>query len=337
MLYYPDFSVSDINFLKFSLLYLDELKPIIPMGARNFLTREMNMVMQSTNLIQPYAPDWEDAYNASRVASTFIEYYHNSLDTYDFPKRIKGRGLDEISWNQRKDYILFQDKYTADFEYYCLERGLASRCNEGIRVNHNFAYIYMSILADMISKIYGFDMITDNYDFSSPILWEGNKKHSETANRIKQIRTELEFWIPVDLRKIPLVEFIRLREDRQFEEARKHFVKELQTIIQSKEECSIDFYNLYECKNELYGLIKSIFKEVAVGVVSMEYFKNTIIDGNTCFDFFTGANAVVSLSTIMQQHRESREYYEKIIGNQMNRRYLSKIKTLPYRTKRYLD
>lgn len=331
MLYYPDFSVSDINFLKFALLYFDELKPIIPFGARDFMDNEMNMVIKYTDLIQPYAPEWEDAYNASKVASMCIEYYYNSLDTDDIQKRIKVRGLHAGSWSQRKDYVLFQDKYTADFEYYCLEQGFASRCNEGIRVNRELAYIYMSILADMISKNYGFDMITDNYSFSSPILLGENKKHIDTVNRIKRIRTELEFWIPVDLRKIPLIEFIRLRGDRKFEEARIHFVKELQTIIQSEEENSIDFYNLYECKDELYGLIKSIFKEVATSVVSMEYFKNRIIDGNTCLDFFAGANAVASLSTLMQQHKESKEYYEKFIGKQMNRRYLSKVRELSYK------
>lgn len=50
LLYYPDFEVQDQNFLKFALLYIDEIRPIIPDNARGSLSGSMQHIMGYTNL-----------------------------------------------------------------------------------------------------------------------------------------------------------------------------------------------------------------------------------------------------------------------------------------------
>ena len=57
MSYYPGFEAQDINWLKFALLYLDELRPIVPMIPYNretYLSTHTIQIIEETNLIRPY-------------------------------------------------------------------------------------------------------------------------------------------------------------------------------------------------------------------------------------------------------------------------------------------
>ena len=73
LLYYPDFEIQDQNFLKFALLYIDEIKPIIPKCARETLSDSMRNILKSTDLINPYAPNYESGYVASLTAIKYLE------------------------------------------------------------------------------------------------------------------------------------------------------------------------------------------------------------------------------------------------------------------------
>lgn len=48
LLYYPDFEIQDQNFLKFALLYIDEIRPIIPDCARQTLSDSMHNIIHNT-------------------------------------------------------------------------------------------------------------------------------------------------------------------------------------------------------------------------------------------------------------------------------------------------
>ena len=50
LLYYPNFEIQDQNFLKFALLYIDEIKPIIPVCARETLSDSMHNILKNTDL-----------------------------------------------------------------------------------------------------------------------------------------------------------------------------------------------------------------------------------------------------------------------------------------------
>lgn len=56
LLYYPNFEIQDPNFLKFALLYIDEIRPIIPVAARRSLSDSMKNILNNTELICPYTP-----------------------------------------------------------------------------------------------------------------------------------------------------------------------------------------------------------------------------------------------------------------------------------------
>lgn len=161
LLYYPNFEIQEQNFLKFALLYIDEIRPIIPECAKETLSDSMQNILRNTDLINPYAPNYESGYVASVAAIKYLEE-KNIAERYGV---FRQRNTD-----LRRNYTLYADKYTYEFENYCLENGFAERCNEGILLNEDVAYAYMSILAEIISKETETDMITDNIKYADNTL-----------------------------------------------------------------------------------------------------------------------------------------------------------------------
>lgn len=106
MLYYPEFEVNNINWLKFALLYLDDIQPIIPMlpyDKSEDLTPLTLDIMNSTDLIREYHPN----YGEGNIASLKAMDYGKCLTQY-FPPTYTPRQIQEIiiklleSWHRRK-------------------------------------------------------------------------------------------------------------------------------------------------------------------------------------------------------------------------------------------
>ena len=183
MIYYPGFEVKDENWLKFALLYFDNLKPIIPdipYQESMYLSDTCLEIMNETNLIQPYRPDYTEGYHASILACKQFEYY------FEFPERYAGLfGYRNSRYNFVEKwknpvyqiYTLFNGKYSDFFYDYCIQNKIASRCNEGICISEDLAFAYMSFLADIISKNNEFEMITDIQKYSEFLL-QNNKNLS---------------------------------------------------------------------------------------------------------------------------------------------------------------
>ena len=92
MLYYPGFEVKDINWLKFALLYLDDLRPIIPQipyTRENYLDSLTLKIMDSTDLIREYCPDYKEGninlillMDTQTICLTNGEIKHNKIIFY---------------------------------------------------------------------------------------------------------------------------------------------------------------------------------------------------------------------------------------------------------------
>ncbi len=74
LLYYPNFEIQDQNLLKFALLYIDEIRPIIPENARESLSDPMRNILRNTELINPYSPNYENGYLASVAAIKYLNH-----------------------------------------------------------------------------------------------------------------------------------------------------------------------------------------------------------------------------------------------------------------------
>lgn len=322
LLYYPNFEIQDQDFLKFALLYVDEIRPIIPEKARDSLGNSMKRVMRNTELINPYSPNYE---NGSLASVAAIKYLHDRL----FVKQYAGGLLrnNHISYT----YTLYEDKYTYQFENYCLENGLGIRCNEGILLNEDVAYIYMSILAEIISKETETDMITDNIRYSDPDLRYLYNINRRKKDRLDTIQKQIQFYMPVNIHKISLDEFIRLRSDYRFEMARRNFVTELNIVLDAydKNVTDVNLNNVMECKQEIHSLLKEIFISCAAVVVGVHSFRNMYRADNGTLDFWGNAgNVGISLDTLKQHCYEAREYAARIEGKRQARKYLARLRQL---------
>lgn len=322
LLYYPNFEIQDQNFLKFALLYIDEIKPIIPERAKESLSDSMRNILQNTELINPYSPNYENGYLASIATIRYLE--EKGL----FAKY--GEGLQRGNCVTH-NYTLYADKYTYEFENYCLENDLGERCYEGILLNEDVAYAYMSVLAEIISKETETDMITDNISYTDPSLRHPNNINRRKMDRLGTIQREIQFYVPTDMYRIPLNEFINLRSDHKFETARRNFVTELNIVLDSYDNnvAEVDLYNVMECKQEIYGLIKELFISCAAVAVGVHSFGNMYTADKGTLDFWGNAgNVGISLDALKQHYYEAREYATRIKRKKQARKYLAKLKRL---------
>ncbi len=62
----------------------------------------------------------------------------------------------------------------------------------------------MSILAEIISKETETDMITDNVKYADTTLSFRNCFNSNRIDRLGMVQREIQFYVPYDMRKIPL-------------------------------------------------------------------------------------------------------------------------------------
>lgn len=326
LLYYPNFEIQDQNFLKFALLYIDEIRPIIPESARASLSNSMQDILKNTNLINPYSPNYSDGHLASIAAIQHLEQKEYAeeynIERYNTERR--------RNYHKTRNYTLYLDKYTSGFENYCLENSLCERCKEGILLNQTIAYAYMSILAEIISKETEMDMITDITKYSDPVLRDSIYFSRKNINKLDLIQKEIQFYVPVDMHKIPLNNFVRLRSDDKFETARKNFVAELNTVLDSYDNDSeVDLNNIVECKKEFYKLFKELFISCATVAVGVHSFGTMCKAEKGTLDFWANmGNIGISLDTLKQHCYEAKEYAARIKRKRQARKYLAKLKQL---------
>lgn len=322
LLYYPDFEIQDENFLKFALLYVDEIRPIIPYNAMESLSETMHNIINNTDLINPYSPSYENGYLASIAAIEHLEERVSS-DRYSYvSSKIKPASY---------DYTLYSEKYTNTFENYCLENGLGQRCDEGILLNTDTAYAYMSILAEIISKETEIDMITDIVKYSDPYLRYPAHINRKSRERLDIIQKEIQFYVPVDMYRIPLEAFVNLRSNSEFEIARRNFVAELNAVLDSydKNASEVDLNNFMECKQEIYGILKELFISCAAVAVGVHSLGNMCLAEKGTLAFWENVgNVGISLDTLKQHYHAAREYAVKIERKRQARKYLAKLKQL---------
>lgn len=250
MLYYPGFEVKNINWLKFALLYLDDLRPIIPMipyARENYLDSLTLKIMDSTDLISEYCPDYNEGNIASLKAMEYFDNYMKNPKIYagQFNSSFRHGDLllDRWKTESQQNYILYNGKFSNDFYHYCRDEGIAHRCDEGIRISEDLAFVYMSFLAEVISEANQIEAITDISKYNRIIL-NNNTILSKTAGiELKYAKNSIELNLPNDINKIPINEFINLRSSRDFRQLRTAYTNEIKNLIEAKEQKN-DGYSL---------------------------------------------------------------------------------------------
>lgn len=240
MLYYPGFEVENAKWLKFALLYFEELRPIIPYiqaSEELYLSENARRIMGETNLIRPYCPNYEEGYMASIIACKEFDLFFQNPRRYSYAfEEIHNHNMMDIWKNPSNQTCkLYEGKFSYEFYDYCIKSGIATPFSEGIQISKDLAFVYMSFLADVISKKQGYEMFTDIRRYDRLLTTNDRKLMNAQGMHYLVAKTEIEFNIPVDINKIPLEAMIRLRSNRDFENCRKAYVEEIQRYLSIRE------------------------------------------------------------------------------------------------------
>lgn len=253
LIYYPSFEVYDVNWLKFALLYIKELKPIIPWSGEKHLSSFHKKLYNETDLIKPYIPEYDEGQDATSIAIEEVEKIFRR--PADYSSIFRNNNVVDV-WKKRElfDFTLFGEKYSYNWECFCIENGVGERCDEGIVLPKELGLIYMTILAQVIADRNGISPITDRNELDrfSIFIRQENKC---TESIITVAQDVLECKLPADLHKIPLDNIIKFRNNRGFKKKLNAFHNELQKYYKSKE----DNQTAYDFESSLGSFWRDFF------------------------------------------------------------------------------
>ena len=290
MVYFPGFEVQNENWLKFALLYFDTLRPIIPCtcySKEKYLSDTFLHVMGETDLIKPYQPDYEEGSYASILACEEFEKFLSHPEIYGvyFYGSKSGSHIEKWKNHNYQDCTLFNGKYSQTFFDFCTDNKIATPCQEGIRISNDLAFVYMSLLADVISKQHEYEMITDIQKYSQYLINKDLTVSRENQNRIRVAKNNIEFSLPADLSHIPLERFVQLRKEHSFNAARKAYMAQIEQLIVHQE--NGDYFSLEDLLSYKKDLVK-------IGQQSFAFTASAIV---SCFSFYSlfndNQNAIV--------------------------------------------
>lgn len=231
LLYYPGFEVKDENWLKFALLYIRKLDSIVPVRGDSYLSNLYYDINNQTDFFHSIRPDYEEGINASIDALEQLEKilrspsrYHRTFNAYSFKEKWMDKSY--------QDYILFYEKYTYEFERFCLDNKIAHRCDEGVKVPSELAYIYMGQLSSVISDKRGLEAITDYSELDRLNIF--TRRTSYNAKRkITIARNTINLYLPKSFKEISFEDIIRLRNSKNYHDALNAFHYHLDIYLDS--------------------------------------------------------------------------------------------------------
>lgn len=260
-IYYPGFEMQNLNWLKFALLYVDHLNPIIPPRGDKYLSEACRQLNDDTDLIIPHRPDYREGtaatLDAIEVVEKILRHPQSFSPEFSCPD-IVARWKEPKNWQ----YTLFEEKFTRSWKDFCFKHRLARETAEGLLLEKSLGLIYMSILAHAISESRGVPSLTDHPEMDKiSILTRGT--HPQTPQRIHVARSIIKFQIPANLAGIGMDSIIQLRNKRDFKERLHAFHTELGQWMEKVENG--------EAQGDFFQTRKSAFSDFSDEVVSLGF------------------------------------------------------------------
>lgn len=239
LIYYPGFEIIDPNWLKFALLYIDRLNPIIPSSGDDFLSDLHFRLSQETDLIVPHRPEIKEGKNATFDSLKTIDRILRNPERYF---RIFGTSQIVDKWKQpeNQNYTLFEDKYTYEWDRFCTKEGFAKRSDYGIKIPKELGLIYMTILAQAISESRGVSPITDHKELDKFSILMRDQKYS-LKKKFNVAKSVINLKLPSNLHEIGIDKIIAFRNKNNFKAKLKSFHQELNEFLINLEEGSTSF------------------------------------------------------------------------------------------------
>ena len=232
LIYFPGFEVRDINWLKFALLYIDRLNPIIPTSGDRYLGDLHNKLLGETDLVLSHRPKVEEGFLATRDALEEVQNILRNPESYTF---LFGKTdfVEEWRLQSHQDYELFGEKYTKEWEDFCVANNLGTPTSEGIKVHKDLGFIFMTLLAQTIADGRAISPITDHRDLDKFSILTRARHIEGQEMQIAQAVINLE--LPANLSEIELDRIIEVRNRSGFKERLASFHEELDRYFENVE------------------------------------------------------------------------------------------------------
>ena len=233
LLYYPSFEVYNETWLKFALLYMDELMPIVPFDGERYLSDQFKEIKDSTDLIKFYRPRYETGYAATLDAIDTCESILNH--PFAFKDLFKyDNVLDAWRTTSSHQYTIFRDKYVDAWEHFVIQNKFGTPTNEGIAVSRHLGLIYMTLLSQAISAAEEIPSITDRTELDRFSIF-CSQTSPATPKSVNVANYVINLLVPANLSDINFRKIIKLRNKRGYKKRLSAFQSEIEKCIKSFE------------------------------------------------------------------------------------------------------
>jgi hypothetical protein len=263
-IYFPNFEPPNKAWLKFALLYMENFSPIIPKSGLGDVSEEFARIINNTDLVTPYNPDYNEGTSASIKSIEFLERIFK--DEYRYGHLFNKINLRRDMLNSnRKNHIIYREKYSWQFQDFCIQNELGIETENGIFVTEELGIIYMSYLAEEIAYRNSMSVISDNTKFDNFL---NHRQLEEKTNRAKQefAKGVISLIIPKNISQISIPKLIEFR-NKNIDKI-KSFNRELNNSIQSIENgiTHRDFINNY---NSAFTNLNAEIINLSTGILAI--------------------------------------------------------------------
>lgn len=245
LIYYPTFETYDVNWIKFALLYIKELNPIIPESGDKYLSDTYKTILNETDLLSIHRPNYQDGQLATLDAIDKIEKILSHPNRYSSIFSSSNINHNWENTNNHK-FRLFEEKYTPYWRKFCLDNKIATETREGLLLSKSLAYLYMTILANGVADLLDTSVITDKPDLDRFNVLT-RKTNKPFKRKITVAQNIISLKIPSNIENISIRDIIYLRNDNNFNNKLEKFHDELDIFLSNQNNSDpVKFINSYK-------------------------------------------------------------------------------------------
>lgn len=265
LIYYPSFEPPSEIWLKFALLYMEELKPIVPNNRRNLISDDFRNVMNETDLVSLIHPEYNQGYLASISA---IEQANKILLGDRYARSYMFNQVNVVNeWQNPNNwtYSIYVEKFSKEWLNFCQDHQIGRATNDGVLLPESLAFIFMTCLAKELAFQESASIITDNTSFDNFTNYSRavNQRYEQTARFAKGI---ISLLVPKNLKDIPLNRLVSFRnKNRELIRAFNFELENVQGRI-AQGYTEKDFINSY---NDVYSEISREILLQGLGVATI--------------------------------------------------------------------
>lgn len=266
LIYYPTFEPPDETWLKFALLYFESFKPIVPHDRRYQLSDNFKRIMDNSDLVTLYSPEYDQGYRASLYAIEEAEkFLSNPYErSYLFKEvNLARKWRKAESWN----FEIYKEKFSNEWLDFCRGNDIGFETGYSILLPEELAFIFMSYLAKEIAFEQSAAIITDNNSFDSFTNYSrGATPLSDRRNKFS--KSIINLLVPKNLEEISLTKVLKFRKDNR--KLIKAFNDEIDNVQEkiSQGYSQRDFINRY---NDIYSNVTSEIIKFGIGIAAIPF------------------------------------------------------------------